>query len=110
MALLHRIRAYYGHVTNVNPSFLNAYTVPSGYRFVIKTVTLRNVDSSSGRTGYVQVNGVLVFSVILAAGGATGSFYEWDTDVVIHEGDIIQLAGSGSAGINFTVSGSIYSV
>lgn len=111
MALLHRLRAYYGVVTAVNPTFFSAYTVPSGYRYVIKAVTVRNLDGTSSRTVYLRINNVLIWSAILAAGGASGSFVEWDTDVVVHEGDVIDVAISGgTAGTAFTISGSIYSV
>lgn len=111
MALLHRIQFWLNKVTTVNPTFTTAYTVGAGKRIVLKTVTVRNLDSGAARTVYLEVNGLLVWSKSLGAGGGSTDFFELDTDIVLHPADVISLATSGgTAGVMVTLSGSIYTI
>lgn len=110
MALLHRQQLFLGKITAVNPTFTTVYTVAAGYRFVIKAITVRNLDSVNANNAYVEVNGLLVWSTATAVGGSSGSFVQLLTDIVLAAGDVVSVSNSRAAGTVFTMSGSLYSI
>ena len=106
--LLHAKQLFSGAVTSVNPTLTTAYTVPAGFRIIIRSAAWRNKRTSGTNDVYVYVNGVLIWHVLLATAGTSGDQQEWRPWVVAEPGQLVQVAVSNSAGANLVLSGSIY--
>lgn len=108
MALLHSTLFYRGVVTILNPATILAYTVPAGYRIVLRSVSAQNQGSTPTVLGFVRISGVFVHQFNLTGAGTSGGYAEWRPWIVAGPGDTINLSTSGSPGIGFVISGSLY--
>lgn len=108
--LLHAKQLYTGLVVAVNPTFLSAYTVPAGFRIILRSVVVRNKLTTASNHVYIEVAGNFVWTKVLAAGGTSGDQDQWQTWVVAEPGQVIGAAVSNATGVWVTISGSIYYV
>lgn len=107
MALLHVMQFWAGNVTSVNPTKTTLYTVPAGYRAVVRRVSGRNL-AGVARAGYVYLNGTLVHTLAAGAGGSSSDSPDWATWQVLTPGQLIQMSCEASTGFGVIVSGSLY--
>lgn len=110
MALLHVTPLYAGDVTTVNPSLTTAFTVPAGYRYTVKTVTMRNAWSGGSNDFYIIQGSVHLAHFILGNGGGSLDSAQFNTWVVFGPGAQLKLAVSNAAGVHATVSGYLYTI
>lgn len=106
MAMLHATQFWQGSVTSINPTKTALYTVPAGYRIIVRSMAVRNLTSSGSNNFYFFVNNVIVWSVTLAQAGNG----EWRPWLVAGPGDVINAAVSASAGCSGVLSGSLYTI
>lgn len=108
MALLHVAKLFTGNVASVYPVKTVAYTVPAGFRIVLRSVAFRNLSGGVGVQAYVLIDGFFVWTAILTAGSTSGGSQEWRPWVVAEAGSQVQLAVSATPGVGCAVSGSLY--
>jgi hypothetical protein len=100
---------YNGFVNTALPG-TTIYTVPAGFRVVLRTILWRNQAATTNLV-YLRLNNTLtIFSLNLGASGASGGSPQSDFWVVLQPGHTLQLATTAAAGFNAVVSGSIYSI
>lgn len=110
MPLLHASQLYLGDVTTGYPG-IKAYTVPAGYRLILRSVTCRNRNGAAN-IAYVTINSTHnIASQALAAAGAVDGWKELILWVVLNPADELWLGSQlTSLGIAFTASGTLYYV
>lgn len=86
------------------------YTVPTGYRFIIKMVTVQEVSGSSC-TAQLRLSPLgTIFTWNLVAYGSAGSRDVGNFWIVVDPGEKIQMARSTSGDITVTISGSLHTI
>jgi hypothetical protein len=106
VAELHVYQLWVGNVTTTTGTGQTVYTVPAGKRVVIRNVRFRNLSGAGSFSLLLYVNGVLIFSELLAASASAAEDF-W---TVLHPGDVLSLRSGTATGISTAVSGSIYTI
>lgn len=84
------------------------YTVPAGFRVVLRHVTLANRSATGGSAYLFAPDPFEVHRVTLAARSAAGDTADYETWIVLGPGDkIAAIVGTGVQA-DYVVSGSIY--
>lgn len=108
--MLHVSTFWLGNVTSVNPTKTNLYTVPTGYRAVLRSIAARNLNGSASQSFYVFINGTIIHSELLTSGGSSGGSTDWLPWIVFDEGQTLQMAASTSTGFGVVAGGSLYTI
>lgn len=109
MALLHATHLYEGNITTTSGTQV-LYTVPAGYRVIIRSVILRNAAGSTNSVNILVDSTWAAYFVSLPAGGTAGSSNEWRPWLVLGPGQTIGGRVSVATGCNCIISGSIYTI
>lgn len=109
MALLHAIQMFVGSITTVNPTLTTVYTVPAGFRVILREVTVRN-KATVAANALLSVNTTIVRTFVMGAGSSATDSAEARFWIVLAPGDTVKLTGTQAAGFGTCVSGSIYSI
>lgn len=108
MAALHATQVFLGTITGT--SVTTVYTVPSGYRFILKFVSVQEVSGSSCIVQLRSGSTGTIFSFVLTAYSTGTSAQVGNFWIVLNPGDTVQLARSNSGQVTATVSGSLHTI
>jgi hypothetical protein len=92
-----------GTITSVGPT--TAFTVPSGHRYIVRSILLSNQSGSA--TGVtIQVGStVQVLAHTLAIVGASGSDFTYQPWLVLDQGTVCKVFGQASRSFGIVISG-----
>jgi hypothetical protein len=107
MALLHVTQLYAGLVTHLG-SPLALYTVPAGYRVVLRDVELTNHASVAQGCDIAAPMPVLARTQSLGSSSSSSASFTWSPWIVLGPGDQIGADVGNSGGVYMVFSGSIY--
>lgn len=104
--MLHVTQFFQGDVTAGLSTANVVYTVPTGYRIVIRYIHAHSHDGGSARQFVIRLNGLAVRSTSVPAGGD----FEWTPWYVLNAGQTIDLRFAVATGAAVEVAGSLYFV
>lgn len=93
----------------VGGATVTLFTVPAGQRMVLRSVTMRNLSTSSG-TGWVVFNGSGMFIKPLTPAGTDGASFEYRPWVVFGPGATLGISAGSGIAVFMVASGSIYTI
>lgn len=97
-----------GHGIGLTAGAHNVYTVPTGKRTILKSLSLRNATAGAVTGGFAIAlagGGTLNFFQPLAATPAAGSTVHLALWIVLNAGDVLQVDGIAGSGIDAIASG-----
>lgn len=104
MALLRAHQFFNGVVAT--PPAAPLYTVPAGWTIILKDVSIQNVGASTATVRIVQSGRVLTLKSLTSSGSA-GSSWDYQTWVVLTEGQALSISSSVNQSYNVVMSGSL---
>lgn len=103
---VHTYQFYAGGVTGAGPTVL--YTVPAGYRALLKHVNVMN-NIASAKSCAVTVDAAeAVFSVTVPAASGVAGLYQWNGFVALNAAQVLRYVGGSASNFSLILSGYLY--
>lgn len=103
---LHTAQFYGAGVSGAGPTTL--YTVPAGYRALVKHINVMNNIGTAKNCGMQVDSGPAIFSVTVPAASGVAGLFQWTGFVALNAGQVLRYVGGASANFSVFVSGYLY--
>lgn len=103
---VHSTKFFLGTITDATQT--NLYTVPTGYRAVIKAINVQNTAGTSCFCSMRVDTAAGIFAVTVPAQSGTNGVYQWNGWIVIDAGQVINGHAATGKTLSVSVAGYLY--